>query len=90
MKTLSHKPVHSGNQTPVDGDVTLMNELGLLGGEDQNSSKTTDKVSSDIHMIYLKFVCGNSLMVSYNDITEIWEVSYIASKTSKSHYVVIL
>ncbi|POG66507.1 hypothetical protein GLOIN_2v346806 [Rhizophagus irregularis DAOM 181602=DAOM 197198] len=50
----------------------------------------TDKVSSDIHMIYLKFVCGNSLMVSYNDITEIWEVSYIASKTSKSHYVVIL
>ncbi|GBC50891.1 hypothetical protein GLOIN_2v1873618 [Rhizophagus irregularis DAOM 181602=DAOM 197198] len=28
--------------------------------------------------------------ISYNDITEIWEVSYIASKTSKSHYVVIL
>jgi len=28
--------------------------------------------------------------ISYSDITELWEVSYIASKTSKSHYVAIL
>ncbi|RGB21823.1 hypothetical protein C1646_777187 [Rhizophagus diaphanus] len=28
--------------------------------------------------------------ISYNDITEIWKVSYITSKTSKSHYIVIL
>ena len=28
--------------------------------------------------------------ISYGDITELWEVSYIASKTSKSHYVAIL
>ena len=35
------KPVNSGNQTPVDDDVTLMDELGLLGGEKQSSSKTT-------------------------------------------------
>src|ERR1043166_9987656 len=45
------KPVDSGNQTPVDDDVTLMNELGLLGGEEQSSSKTTDKASSSIHII---------------------------------------
>ncbi|CAB4432358.1 unnamed protein product [Rhizophagus irregularis] len=28
--------------------------------------------------------------ISYGDITELWEVSYIGSKTSKSHYVAIL
>ncbi|CAB4410505.1 unnamed protein product [Rhizophagus irregularis] len=28
--------------------------------------------------------------ISYNNITELWEVSYIGSKTSKSHYVAIL
>ncbi|PKY32229.1 hypothetical protein RhiirB3_393890 [Rhizophagus irregularis] len=28
--------------------------------------------------------------ISYDDITELWEVSYIGSKTSKSHYVAIL
>ncbi|CAB4382806.1 unnamed protein product [Rhizophagus irregularis] len=28
--------------------------------------------------------------ISYNDINKLWEVSYIASKISKSHYVVIL
>jgi hypothetical protein len=40
------KPVNSGNQTPVDkdADVILMNELGLLGGEEQSSFKTTGKV----------------------------------------------
>src|SRR3954452_15091431 len=31
------KPVDSGNQTPVDDDVTLMGELELLGGEEQSS-----------------------------------------------------
>ena len=45
------KPVDSGNQTPVDDDVTLMDELGLLGGEEQSSSKTTDKASSSIQII---------------------------------------
>ena len=45
------KPVDSGNQTPVDDDVTLMDELGLLGGEEQSSSKTTDKTSSSIQII---------------------------------------
>lgn len=54
------KPVDSGNQTPVDDDVILMNELGLLGGEEQSdhevtsSSKTTDKVSSSIERCSLK------------------------------------
>ena len=28
--------------------------------------------------------------ISYGDITELWEVLYIASKTAKSHYVAIL
>src|ERR1043165_5157159 len=45
------KPVDSGNQTPVDDDVTLMDELGLLGGEEQSSSKTTDKTTSSIQII---------------------------------------
>ncbi|CAG8693348.1 5267_t:CDS:2 [Funneliformis caledonium] len=45
------KPVDLGNQTPVDNDVTLMDELGLLGGEEQSSSKTTDKASSSIQII---------------------------------------
>ncbi|GBB90036.1 hypothetical protein RclHR1_01690021 [Rhizophagus clarus] len=42
------KPVDLENQTPTD-DVTLMNELGLLGGKEQSSSKTTDvaKETSD-------------------------------------------
>ncbi|GBB91390.1 hypothetical protein RclHR1_18660002 [Rhizophagus clarus] len=42
------KPVDLGNLTPTD-DVTLMNELGLLDGKEQNSSKTTDvaKETSD-------------------------------------------
>ncbi|CAB4479275.1 unnamed protein product [Rhizophagus irregularis] len=44
------KLVDSGNQTPVNGDITHMNELRLLGGEDQNSSKITDKVSSSIQI----------------------------------------
>ncbi|CAG8719353.1 15503_t:CDS:2, partial [Funneliformis caledonium] len=35
------KPMDSENQTPVDDDVTLMDELGLLGGEKQSLSKTT-------------------------------------------------
>ena len=36
-------PVDSENATPVDEDanVTVMKELGLLGGEEQSSSKTT-------------------------------------------------
>ncbi|RIA96790.1 hypothetical protein C1645_802164 [Glomus cerebriforme] len=38
------KPVDSGSQTPVDEDVnvTVMKELGFLGGEEQTSSKTTE------------------------------------------------
>jgi len=43
--------VDSGNQTPAIDDVTLMDELGLLGGEEQSSSKTTDKASSSIQII---------------------------------------
>ncbi|PKY57778.1 hypothetical protein RhiirA4_429238 [Rhizophagus irregularis] len=43
--------------------------------------------SHDIPQIRLRDLLNG---ISYNDITEIWEVSYIASKTSKSHYVVIL
>src|SRR5205823_4998915 len=36
------KQVDSGDQTPVDeADVILMNELGILGEEEQSSSKTT-------------------------------------------------
>ncbi|GBC13853.2 hypothetical protein GLOIN_2v1709640 [Rhizophagus irregularis DAOM 181602=DAOM 197198] len=44
------KQVDSGDQTPVDedADVILMNELGILGGEEQSSSKTTDQASSSI------------------------------------------
>ena len=45
------KPVDAGHQTPMDDDVTLMDELGLLGGEEQSSSKTTDKTSSSIQII---------------------------------------
>src|SRR3954447_13517954 len=52
------KPVDSGNQTPVDDDVTLMDELGLLGGEEQSSSKTTgitketfDQATSPIEVV---------------------------------------
>ncbi|POG78429.1 hypothetical protein GLOIN_2v1536682, partial [Rhizophagus irregularis DAOM 181602=DAOM 197198] len=45
------KPVDSRNQTPVNDDVTLMDELGLLGEEEQSSSKTTDKTSSSIQII---------------------------------------
>src|SRR2546429_4508666 len=43
------KPVDSGNQTPVNDDVTLMNQLGLFSGEEQSSSKTTEvaKETSD-------------------------------------------
>ncbi|RIA78826.1 hypothetical protein C1645_746317 [Glomus cerebriforme] len=43
------KPVDSGNQTPVDDDVALMDELGLLDGKEQSSSKTADvaKETSD-------------------------------------------
>ncbi|GBB87102.1 hypothetical protein RclHR1_13560007 [Rhizophagus clarus] len=46
-------PVDSENATPVDEDanVTAMKELGLLGGEEQSSSKTTDKASSSIQII---------------------------------------
>jgi len=36
------KPVDSENQTPMDDDVALMGELGLLGEEEQSSSKTTE------------------------------------------------
>ncbi|PKK62557.1 hypothetical protein RhiirC2_855597 [Rhizophagus irregularis] len=44
------KQVDSGDQTPVDedADVILMNELGILGGEEQSSSKATDQASSSI------------------------------------------
>src|SRR5204863_3911391 len=43
------KPVDSGNQTPVNDDVTLMNQLELFSGEEQSSSKTTEvaKETSD-------------------------------------------
>ncbi|CAB4384521.1 unnamed protein product [Rhizophagus irregularis] len=41
----------------------------------------------DILQIHLKELFNN---IPYNNIKEIWEVSYIASKSSKSHYVIIL
>src|SRR6266540_5259116 len=52
------KLVDSGNQTPVDDDVTLMNELGLLGEKEQSSSKTTDvaKESSDQKPVLLRLL----------------------------------
>ncbi|CAB4420234.1 unnamed protein product [Rhizophagus irregularis] len=43
--------------------------------------------SYDIPQIRLRDLLSG---ISYNDINELWEVSYIASKISKSHYVVIL
>ena len=52
--------------------------------------KTINRIlehSHDIPQICLRNLLNN---ISYNNITEIWEVSYIASRTSKSHYVVIL
>src|SRR3954451_5903724 len=36
------KPVNSGNQTSVNDNVALMNQLGLLGEEKQSSLKTTE------------------------------------------------
>ncbi|PKY31240.1 hypothetical protein RhiirB3_475132 [Rhizophagus irregularis] len=61
----------------VEDEETNFNNsvLGILGH------------SHDIPQIRLRELLNG---ISYNDITEIWEVSYIASKTSKSHYVVIL
>ncbi|GES76571.1 hypothetical protein GLOIN_2v1536682 [Rhizophagus clarus] len=46
-------PVNSENATPVNEDfnVSVMKELGLLGREEQSSSKTTDKASSSIQII---------------------------------------
>ena len=43
------KPVNSGNQTPVDDNIALMNQLELFSGEEQSSSKTTEvaKETSD-------------------------------------------
>jgi hypothetical protein len=43
--------------------------------------------SYDMPQIHLKELLNN---IPYNDIKEIWKVSYIASKSSKSHYVIIL
>jgi hypothetical protein len=34
--------VDSGNQTPVNNDATLINQLGLLDEEEQSLSKTTE------------------------------------------------
>ena len=45
------KPMDLRNQTPMNDNVTLMDELGLLSGEEQSSSKTTNKVSSSIQII---------------------------------------
>ncbi|CAB5122944.1 unnamed protein product [Rhizophagus irregularis] len=61
----------------VEDEETNFNNsvLGILGN------------SHNIPQIRLRELLNS---ISYNDITEIWEVSYIASKTSKSHYVVIL
>ena len=43
-RVTTSKQVDSGNWTlDEDADVILMNELGLLGEEEQSSSKNTDK-----------------------------------------------
>ncbi|RIA91884.1 hypothetical protein C1645_821433 [Glomus cerebriforme] len=49
-ENITFMPVDLENATPVDEDsnVTVMKELGLLDGEEQSSSKTTDKTSSSI------------------------------------------
>ncbi|CAB5203236.1 unnamed protein product [Rhizophagus irregularis] len=61
----------------VEDEETNFNNsvLGILGH------------SHDIPQIHLRELLNG---ISYNNITEIWKVSYIASKTSKSHYVIIL
>ncbi|CAI2196793.1 17934_t:CDS:1 [Funneliformis geosporum] len=60
-------PVGSENATPVDEDsnVTVMKELGLFGGEEQSSSKTTEvaKETSDQTISLIEVVSttpGNS------------------------------
>ncbi|GBC13866.2 uncharacterized protein OCT59_000017 [Rhizophagus irregularis] len=49
------KPVDSENQTPMNDDVTLMDELGLLDREKQSLSKTADvvKETSDLALLRL-------------------------------------
>src|SRR2546423_1587870 len=55
--------------------------------EDNGNIEAIIEHSYDIPQIHLKELLTG---ISYNDIKELWEVSYIASKTSRSHYVIIL
>ncbi|CAB5123926.1 unnamed protein product [Rhizophagus irregularis] len=55
--------------------------------EDDGNFEGVLEHSYDIPQIHLKELLNN---IPYNNIKEIWEVSYIASKSFKSHYVIIL
>ncbi|PKY28569.1 hypothetical protein RhiirB3_444785 [Rhizophagus irregularis] len=61
--------------------------INQIEDEESNDNNGILGHSHDIPQIRLRDLLNG---ISYNDIIEIWEVSYIASKTSKSHYVVIL
>ncbi|CAB4377221.1 unnamed protein product [Rhizophagus irregularis] len=61
--------------------------INQIEDEESNVNNGILGHSHDIPQIHLRDLLNG---ISYNDIIEIWEVSYIASKTSKSHYVVIL
>ncbi|CAB4389483.1 unnamed protein product [Rhizophagus irregularis] len=61
--------------------------INQIEDEESNVNNGILGHSHNIPQIHLRDLLNG---ISYNDIIEIWEVSYIASKTSKSHYVVIL
>ncbi|CAB4400468.1 unnamed protein product [Rhizophagus irregularis] len=61
--------------------------INQIEDEESNVNNGILGHSHDIPQIHLRDLFNG---ISYNDIIEIWEVLYIASKTSKSHYVVIL
>ena len=54
---------------------------------DEGNFNGISEYSYDIPQIRLRDLLND---ISNSNITELWEVSYIASKTSKPHYVVIL
>ncbi|CAB4391165.1 unnamed protein product [Rhizophagus irregularis] len=55
--------------------------------EDDGNFEGVLEHSYDIPQIHLKEFLNN---IPYNNIKKIWKVSYIASKSSKSHYIIIL
>ena len=64
-----------------------VNLISINQVEDDGSVSGILERSYDVPQIRLRELLNG---ISYNDITELWEVSYIGSKNSKSHYVVIL